>query len=227
VRDTRQDLWQKLSSGCGIAAVILFVVGSTLPGQSPAALHGDDAAVITLFYAAHPSELTASGYLLGLGAALLIVFFGGVRTRLSAGDDGVAGIATIGFAAGIAGATLQMGGASVITALAQRSDPSPDPTVAVAMSETAGAIAGFGWFAFAVAFATTAYLIATGDAMPRWVAWLSAGLVPLALVSAPMPGSTVESASSGVMLVWIVVVSVMLVRRRSSRPRPATAHPST
>jgi hypothetical protein len=222
MRDRRAELWQQMSCGCGIAAVILVVVGSTLPGQSPAALHGDDSAAITLFYAAHPSELTASGYLLGLGAALLIVFFGGLRTRLGDGEDGAPAIAAIGFGAAAVGAALQLGGAAIVTALAQRSDVSPDPATAVAMSEAASALGGFAWFAFAVCFAVTAYLVATGDALPRFVAWLSAGLVPLALVSAPIPGSTVDSATSGVMLVWVVAVSLSLVRRRSQPRRPAS-----
>ena len=224
--DRRTELWQRISSGCGIAAVIAIVIGSTLPGQSPAALHGSDSAAIALFYAAHPNELTAGGYLLGLGAALLIVFFGGLRTRLSDGD-GTTAIATIGFAAAVAGATLQIGGAAVVTALAERSDSAPDPATAVAMAETAGAIGGFAWFGFAVAFAVTAYLVGTGDALPRFIAWLSAGLIPLALVSAPIPGTTVDSATSGVMLVWIVAVSVTLARRRSQPRRPSTGAPAT
>ena len=225
--DRQKTLWQQISCGCGIAAVILLVVGATLPGQSPAALHGSDSAAIALFYAAHPSELTASGYLLGLAAALLLVFFGGLRTRLADGADGIPAIATIGFAAAVAGATLQIGGAAVVTALAQRPDVAPDPATAVAMSETASALGGFAWFGFAVAFAITAYVVATGDPLPRFIAWLSAALVPLALVSAPIPGSTVDSATSGVMLVWIVAVSVTLVRRRSPPRRPATGGSAT
>jgi hypothetical protein len=227
MRDRRAELWQRISCGCGIAAVIVVVIGSTLPGQSPAALHGADSTAITLFYAAHPSELTASGYLLGLGAALLIVFFGGLRARLCQGDDGAATIATIGFGAAAAGAALQLGGAAIVTALAQRSDVSPDPATVVAMAETASALGGFAWFAFAVSFGVTAYLVATGDALPRFIAWLSAGLVPLALVSAPIPGTTVDSATSGVMLVWIVAISLNLVRRRSQPRRPASGRAAT
>ena len=109
------------------------------------------------------------------------------------------------------------------------------------MAETGNAIAGFSWFAFAVMFAVTAYLSLAEDALPAWVGWLSAALVPLSLVSAPIAGSAVESVTAIGLAAWVAGISVISlrgqlrpVRLKSStiatppinQRRPAPARPS-
>jgi hypothetical protein len=61
-------------------------------------------------------------------------------------------------------------------------------------------------------FAVIAYLSLAEDAFPAWIGWLSAALVPLALVSAPIAGSAIESVTAIGLAAWVIGISVLILR---------------
>jgi hypothetical protein len=88
-------------------------------------------------------------------------------------------------------------------------------------------VAGFSWFAFAVTFAVTGYLALRLHALPAFVGWISAGLVPLALISAPIAGSSVEGVTTVLTLIWTAAIAVIQLRPPSPRRPPASARRAT
>ena len=200
---------RRFAAGSGIASAALGVVGALLPGSSPSSLRGDPPLQIAGYFEVHQGAIEAGVYILALSAVALILFLGGLRWTLA---ERYGPLSAVAFAAGIAGATLQLAGLAIWLALAERAGGALDLPTATSMAETGNAIAGFSWFAFAVMFAVTAYLSLAEDALPAWVGWLSAALVPLSLVSAPIAGSAVESVTAIGLAAWVAGISVISLR---------------
>ena len=206
--ETARNL-RRFAAGSGIASAILGVVGALLPGSSPSSLRGDPPLQIAGYFEVHQGAIEAGLYILALSAVALILFLGGLRWTLA---ERYGPLGAVAFAAGIAGAALQLAGLAVWLALAERAGSALDLPTATSMAETGNAIAGFSWFAFAVMFAVIAYLSLAEDAFPAWIGWLSAALVPLALVSAPIAGSAIESVTAIGLAAWVIGISVLILR---------------
>ncbi len=199
-----------------------------LPGATPSAENGASAGSIAAFFELHHAAVEAGTYILALSVVALVLFLAGLRITLAEAEGDDAGpLAGLAFAAGVAGATLQLAGLASWMGLAQRADHPLDLSAALAMSDTGSQVAGFSWFAFAVTFAVTGYLALRSHAMPAWVGWISAGLVPLALISAPIAGSPVEGVTTVAMLIWVGSIALIQLRPPSPRRPPTSGRRAT
>ncbi len=207
---------------------MLALLGVLLPGAAPSAENGADAGSVAAFFELHHSALEAGIYLLALSVVGLVLFLAGLRETLErAAGDAAGPLAGLAFAAGLTGAALQLAGLAAWMGLAQRADHPLDLTAAVALSDTGSQVSGFSWFAFAVTFGVTAYLAIRSHALPAWVGWISAGLVPLALISAPIAGSSVEGVTTALMLIWVAAIAVTQLRPPSPPRPPASGRRAT
>ncbi|MGN6377446.1 MAG: hypothetical protein ACTHNU_00695 [Gaiellales bacterium] len=211
----------------GLASVGLAAGGVLLPGASPSSENGASPAAITAFFEVHHAAVESGTYFLALSTVALMVFLAGLRLTLVDSREGAEPLATLAYGAGLAGATLQLAGLAAWMGLAERAGGPLDLATATAMSDIGSQVAGFSWFAFAVTFAVTAYLTIMSRAMPAWIGWISAGLVPLALVSAPIAGSAIEGVTTIAMLVWMAAIAVIQLRPPSRSRQPASGPRAT
>ncbi len=207
----------RFAAFAGLASAGLTLVGVLIPGKGPSSVEGASPTAVAGYFEAHASAIEAGNYFLALGAAAFLIFLAGLRATLSDAEEGTGPLATLAFAAGAVGVCLQLAGVAVWTALAERAGQPVDFNLATAMSDTGAAVSGFAWFGFAVAFALTAHLTLSFRVLPTWVGWLSAGLTPLALASAPVPGSGLDNVTTIGMLVWTVAIAVTQLRRPRRR----------
>src|SRR5262249_62303896 len=102
--------WERIGAAAGVLFVILVLIGSFLPGESPPAVD-DSARDIARYFHGHSGAIQAGAVIAGLGAIALLWFLGSLWSRLrrpegtrrlaaiAAGGGGVTiGVRLIGFA---------------------------------------------------------------------------------------------------------------------------------
>lgn len=206
---------------CGVAFVVLAVIGFAVGGEPPSS--DDPAQEIVAHYADNSDSIVVGAALVGLGAVFL-VFFGGYLRKVLAEAEGPGGILS---AVSLAGAALLAMGAAI------------DSTISIALAESAEdiepaavqalqALWDNDWIP--VALGIEVFLLATGlsivrhRALPAWLGWVAIVLVVLGAT----PLGFIAFLAGGI---WILIVSVMLALRARDRtpsapPPAATAGPS-
>jgi len=207
--DERAD---RLGPAMGILAVILWVVGSIILFQDEP---GGDASPqeLAAHFADNDGRLLFGAFLFMLGVASFLWFVGTLRAELAHAENGVARLAGIVQAGGVATATMLFGLAAPTAAgalQAQNEDRGPSPAAADALSAL-----GDGFFigaevAAIVLVAATALAVLRTGVFPRWVAWVSLVLA-VWLVIGPIGWIALLI---GVPL-WTLLVSALLLTRRS------------
>ena len=214
----RFDRWVPLT---GIVFVVLVLIGGpVLGGTTPdgtASPHD-----IISFYTQHQGSERASVYFLGL-AFVAYLFFAAVlrsRWRRVPGTEGLATVVLVAAAIEVVG---QCAGAGAVFALTT-APSSLGPDSAQALNLVANSllvISAVGNFAFCL---VAGLMILRGrGVVPAWLGWVVIVICPLFL----LPG--IEFVGFLVFIVWVVVMSILLLRSRGnetdSRTIESTAVP--
>lgn len=201
--------WDRLGPATGIAAVVLWVVGSIiLFSDEP----GGDASPreIAAHFSDNGGRLLLGAFLFMLGVAAFLWFVGTLRARIAQREGGIGRLAGVVLAGGVATASMAFGTVAPTAAAAlqvENDDRDPSPQAADALSAL-----GDGFFiateiAAIVLVAATAAAVLQTRVFPRWVAWVSL-LLAVWLVIGPIGWLGLLFGVP----VWTLLLSVLLWR---------------
>lgn len=205
--------WSRWAPLTGVVFVILVVLGGPiLAGNAPGS-KATGAQVIS-FFEAHRSRERASAVLLTLAFIVFLFFASSVRAYLRRTPvvEGLAAVVLAGAAVLVAG---QTAGSGVIFALSD-APTRLSPGAAQALNLLSNDMvltssAGFCVFALASGLA-----ILRGASLPRWLGWVAI-LIGVVVVT------PAEFVAVLMLAVWIIIVSVLIVRRDAARLSPDAA----
>jgi hypothetical protein len=213
----------------GLVLVATLVLSFLVAYGAPEAIRSDEAILDWYLDSANQLRFLLGAMIGGVGVLALLVFVVGLR-RLLADAGAAEGLVELGYAAGVvlvAVVAVATGiGSSVAATLAFTDELDLDPDTARIVL-TIGNI----WLPAFAGIPGALYLAATSLAcrrtglLPGWLAWLGLALAPLAF--AAFPGFAINTY---LVAAWILLASVVLVRRRPPRrvlaTRTAASHNS-
>ena len=202
----------RLAALSGLIAVVLVFAGSGIGGSSPDL--GASRATISAWVATQ--HATTGGYAGGLlellGILAMIVFAATLWSVLRRAEAGDGILPATAFGAGLVSATLKLASLPAAFAAVWRSRQGFDPQLATALIDMNNVAFVLTWTVDAVMLGAAAIVILKSRALPRWLGWLGAVAAAISLLSAPV-ADRVPPVGILLTFVWIVSVSVMLVRR--------------
>jgi hypothetical protein len=195
----------------GVVAVVFWVLGTFLLEKDDRP-DGKDTAAFAAWVESNDSAILAGAIVFGFGVLFFLWMLGSLRARLVAAEGGVARLATVAFASGVAVSI------SLMFAFLPHAQAAFDHANTSATGIEALVRVGDAFFGGAVLFSIP-MLVATGlsvarfAALPRWLAWFS---FALALVMA-IPTLGFFGVVIGLPL-WTLCVSVLLTRGGRTQP---------
>ena len=213
----RSDLWGPIA---GIVFVVLFVVGFSL-FDAPS---GDDSvSKITSFYndSGDRAQLIISSYLLILSGVFFIWFLATLRNTLTAAEGESGRLALIATMSGVIFTALLMVAAAMFMTVAADITFGDEKFVSVEAARLLPEV-GYpilligGMFAAAAMIDATSIVILRTGVLPKWIAWFG-------FVAAIGVLFSVFFLPMGLLVLWVLFVSVALLRRRPVRETPAVA----
>jgi hypothetical protein len=191
--------WERTAPLSGILAVILWVIGFILIGETE-----DKAPQIFAQIQDDSGRIIAGAIIFLIGTALFMWFLGSLRVRLLEAEGPTGRLSAVAFAGGVATAVFLMGLPGPLAAAAISKDDI-DQSAASAMVNLSDAFfLGAEYMApvllFAVAIVSLRHL-----ALPKWIAWLSI-LIGLVMLVAPIGWAALIFAFP----IWTLIVSFLL-----------------
>lgn len=203
------DKWAKYGAATGVAAVVLYVVGTlvlpTPPDANAPAVevagyfhdHQDGIQVALAFYAA---------------AALFFLWFVGTLASVLRRADVSPRLSSIAFGAGVAATAIYVADLTAFAVAALRADSGVlGAQVTQALFDAGNLGFATGSFAFATLFAATAIVILRRGGLPDWLGWL-AGLTAIlvALRLGALFTADGTFASDGLFGYWVGIVAFLV-----------------
>jgi hypothetical protein len=221
---------RRADAATGIVGAVLLMVGFALPGAPPKA--DDVPAEMTAFLTDHRGAILAGDFLAGLGIVALLWFLGSLRSYLRAAEGGEGRLSAASFGGGVAGAGLLLAALAVLSAAAFKVGGLGDDNLNRALFDLSTFLGFVPGFAFAVLLGAASCSAARSGALPPWLYWLGSVAAVAQLLSTI--GLFVESgffAEGGFFIVlaflmaavWVIAVSVVLIRRNGVPPVARTA----
>ena len=218
---------RRFDAATGIGFSILAVVALVLPGSPPKA--DDRILAIATYFTDKRSEILTANLLLGVAAVLFVWFLGSVRSYLRAGEGGEGRLSAAAFGGGIAGIALLLAGLGLLNGVAFKLADGrlPDPAITRALFDASSAVLTMVGFAFAVFFAAASCSGARSGALPPWAYWsgsvvallqLLAGLALVAKSGFFATGGAMGFIAPLTGVVWVVAISVLIMRRDGVPP---------
>lgn len=213
----RSDFWTPLA---GIAAAVTFFVGVIVTTNSPDT--DDSNAKVLAWYADHGHRVgvIVGAFILAFFGLFLLWFTAGVRERLRAAEGPGGRLGDVALGGGILCVASVWVGAAALAAIPAGVSLGGSPQLTDAdlarflPSAGFGAILLFGMFgAIALIDAVSIVIWRTG-ALPRWLAWLGfvcGVLLLFGVVFVPMIA----------LPIWLIAISVVLLRSGSTATEPA------
>src|SRR5512132_1739428 len=218
----QESTWERWGGVAGLLAAASFVIESALLRHSPST--DQPTSDLTSYFSANRATALAGMYLLGLGAGMLLFCLGALRRRL-ARDGPLDGLASVGFAGGVATATVLVVAAGMVAVLAFR--PDTTQSVARALYDANGLLVAFAGFPAAVLLSASSIAALASGALPRWLGWFGLLAAAAQLLGAasfqqsgwlmPQGDNVALQAGAATLLLWLVATSILMLREA---PRP-------
>ena len=214
---------ERVAAASGIGFVVVGVASFVLITASPPPGSGAIAAEVTAYFTdpGNGRLIQVAMTLLSVGGFLLLWFLSGLYRRLIGALGSESLLPSVAFAGGaVFVAVLFAANAAFATAPSDTSGILGfEPGVAVTLVELADWLYTFAVLGFAATVLATSLAILRSRVFPRWVAW--AGFVFVAVFAANAAFVAFEGAegsrASGTLgpelVLWVLVVSVLLLRR--------------
>jgi hypothetical protein len=212
-------MWDRVAPGFGVVFAVLFVLGFLLIGDSPKL--DDSAEEIVAYFDDERSKLLTVVVLFGLSIVAFLWFLGTVAHTLRVEAD-ESRLAATALAAG-AVTTALFGAIVLINAgLAFQIAEDGDAGVVAALYDLAWVTSTLIWYPVAALVGSTGIGALRGRLVPVWVGWASVVVAATILVSGTTFAGDGFWAPDGlynayitpvVFVVWVVVLSVLLLRR--------------
>ncbi len=215
---------ERVAAASGIGFVVVGVASFVLILASPFPSGGASAAELTAYFTdpGNGRLIQVAMTLSSVGGFLLLWFLGGLYRRLVGALGSGSLLPSVAFAGGAVFVAVLFAANAVFAALPPDTSGTLglEPGVAVTLVQLTNWLYTFGALGFAATVLATSLVILRTSVFPRWVAW--AGFVVAALfaanaVFAAFDAPTRASGTLGFELVlWVLVVSVLLLRRSST-----------
>lgn len=212
--------WQRLSALTGILFAILMVVAFAVQGILPQADAPADE-VVRYFSTFHDDVM--GGVVMRVAAGIFFLWFiGTLRSILAAAEGGTARLANVAFGAGILMLAAGMGAMASLASIAYNAERGLDPNFASSMMAMThiffvGGAMGMAWLLFA-----TAFVVIRTRVFSRWVASTGAVIGIIAIVLGIVaPAGTSGVSAYPLFIVWVVAVSILMMREDPGRGRMA------
>jgi hypothetical protein len=206
----------------GIVAVVLLFVGSGLTGSSPDL--NASRADIGSWLASHPMTTgRAAGAFIELLAVLaLIVFAATLASVLRHGEGEHAILSNTAFGAGLLSAAIKLASVPATFAALWRTKQGMSLELGSALIDMNNVAFVLTWAVDAVMLGAAAIVIVRSGILPRWLGWLAGVTAVVSLATVPVAA---KAPPLGILLtfVWLILVSVVLLRNRVAAPRTAPA----
>jgi hypothetical protein len=213
----------RLAPLTGVVFVVLLVTSIVVGSSgSPEDFPGKVDEIVE-YYEDHHGSVLISGTIGTIAAFFFLLFAGTLRARLAAAEGGDLRLASTAFAGAIAVATvgLAIDAVNLAAGLRAEEDDKIAPAEATALFDLQGALVGAALpVALAVMIAATGALALRAVLLPRWFGFVSLvlaiGLLIIVIAFFILP----------LALLWVVVVSVLLIRAPAAA-EPAATTPTT
>lgn len=222
--------WERWAAASGIGFAILLFVGNLIPGE-PKKYDASSESIVSYLQDKH-TQLLIAGMLYGLAYVLFLWFLASFAGAFR--EAGQRRLSTIIYGAGVATVTIGAVADGLFISLARLAywvDP-----------KTIQALYGLAWFIYgrifwtATALALAAVIAARRSSVfPEWYAWLTLVAAVILVLGAISEKSTGFFSPSGGMpmiaflaiLVWVLLSSILLVKRTGEAPMSASASSPT
>ena len=212
--------WQRLSALTGIAFAILMVVAFSVQGILPQA-DAPQAEIVEFFSTFHNDVM--GGVVMRVAAGLFFLWFiGTLRSVLAEAERGTARLANVAFGAGILMLAAGMGAMATLASIAYNAERGVDPDFASSMMAMThiffvGGAMGMAWLLFA-----TSLVVVRTRVFSRWVASTGTiiGIIAVGL-GLVAPAGTSGVSAYPLFLLWIVALSILMMREDPGRGRMA------
>ena len=204
----------RLGAALGIAAVVLMLAGLAI--EAPAdAVNSNPAEQIVGYYTGEGmARKIGGGLVVALGLLLLLPFVATLAERLRA-PGAAAVLAATAQAAAVVHVTISLapGQAAGAAALSLGRDGTAEATAVLALNDLRAASYFLSMLPLALLLvALGAAALRTGR-LPRWAGWSAVGMGTALVVAVPLAETGAADIASLLAFVWIIAVSVSLLRR--------------
>ena len=215
---------ERAAAACGIGFVVVGVASFVLITASPFPSVGASVAELTAYYIDPGSGrlIQVAMTLSSVGGFLLLWFLGGLRRRLIGALGSGSLLPSAAFAGGaVFVAVLFTANAAFAAAPSDTSGTLGfEPGMAVSLVELTNWLYTFGALGFAATVLATSLAILRTSVFPRWVAWIGFVFVAVFAANAAFSAFDAPTRASGTLgfelVLWVLVVSVLLLRRPSA-----------
>jgi hypothetical protein len=203
--------WERHAPLTGVAAVVLWIIGTFLLEKDDRP-EGKDTAAFVAWVEQNDTAIITGAIIFGFGVILFLWMLGSLRATLFAAEGGTGRLSTLAFGSGVATAV------SMLFTVLPHAQAAFDADNTSATSIDALVHMGDAFFGgvelFAIPLlAATALVILRFGALPRWLGWFSLALA-LILVIIPIGWLGVIAG----LPLWTLVVSVLLYRQHPAVP---------
>lgn len=222
--------WERYGAGAGVLFVILVLVASFLPGESPPAVD-DSATTIAKYFHGHSGAIQAGAFLSGLAAIAFLWFLGSLWSRVRRPEE-TRRLATIAAGGGVASITLVLVGFAMNATIALRLT-SLGLLGARFFYTLSSVVIAMASFSIAVLVIATSVAALRTKVFPFWLGGAGAVLGLLWIIG----GLGVATDNGGIFavgfiafflwLVWILVICFLLVQPAEPAAPTASAAPPT
>lgn len=215
--------WERLALGSGILFAVaqigamLFSFGVVVPTHAPV---GAPPAETAAALAAHSGLIAAGTYLFTLPVPFLLLFLGGLFEVVRRSEGGGMVPAAVILVAGVAAAVIAPMGAVLSGLGAPMAILGGDPAIVTEVDSITPLAMALAGYPYAVLAGVTSLVVLRGGITPRWIGWSGLALAALCLAATAtiairdlFPLTLLETL---LFPLWVLAISVALVRRRRS-----------
>lgn len=209
---------RRLGAACGILGVVLEVVGLGIaaissPKLVDATLGSSEREIARAFTSPATTGVWVGLYLEVVGFLFLVVFVARLWDTLRRAEGGTGWISNAAFGAGLLFAGTSLLALAFWSVQDYQAGPGVDVQAARLLTDLHIGTYYLSWAIQALFLAATAVVALGMRALPRWLGWSAAAISVASLVAVATPTGDFAEIPAFLFLIWIVAVSVVLMRR--------------
>lgn len=223
--------WQRLGAACGVFSVALAIAGlGVMAFSSPklmdATLASSEREIAMAFARPATMGVWVGLYLQVIGFLLFVVFAGRLWATLRQAEGGTGWVSNVAFGAGLLFAGITLLAIAFWGVQDYQAGAGIDVQAAMLLTDLHIGTYYLSWAIQALFLAATAVVSLGMRALPRWLGWSAAAISVASLAAVATPTGDFAEIPAFLFLIWIVAVSVVLMRRTDETSR-VPEHAST
>lgn len=218
----------RLGAACGIFSVVLEIVGIgvlvvSVPELVDARLGSSEQEIAQAFASPATTGVWIGLYLQVITFLLFVVFVARLWATLRRAEDGTGWVSNIVLGAGLLFTGITLLALAFWGVADYQAGPGVDVQVATVLNDLHLGTYALSWAVQALFLAATAVVALRTCALPRWLGWSAAAISVASLAAVASPTGNLVEIPAFLFLIWVVAVSVVLIRR-TDETSPTSAH---